>query len=64
MPDREKDASRRDPKGDGVAGGRKSDKRDRPGQGEGSPFQGSLHSDHPQDPFRRPFSGSSLKFEF
>jgi hypothetical protein len=64
MPDREKDASRREPKGDGVATGRKADRRDRAGQAEGSPFHGALHSDHPQDPFRRLFSGSSLKFEF
>jgi len=64
MPDRDKDASRRESKGDGGATGRVTDRRDRAGQAEGSPFHGALYSDHPQDPFRRLFSGSSLKFEF
>ncbi len=64
MPERDKDASRRDIAGDGAAAARKADRRERQGQSEGSPFHGALHSDHPQDPFRKLFSGSSLKFEF
>ena len=66
MPERDKDASRRDGAGDRAAAGRKADKRERArkGQAEGSPFHGALHSDPPQDPFRKLFSGSSLKFEF
>ena len=64
MPDREKDAGRRETTGEGGNAARKADRRDRVGQAEGSPFHGALHSDHPQDPFRRLFSGSSLTFEF
>ncbi|WP_187969540.1 hypothetical protein [Aquibium microcysteis] len=64
MPDREKDTGRRDATGEGVAAGRKADRRDRQGQADGSPFHGALHSDPPHDPFRRLFAGSSLKFEF
>ena len=66
MPDRDKDAGRRDGAGDRAAAGRNADMRERAGKGqaENSPFHGALHSDHPRDPFRRLFSGSSLTFEF
>lgn len=65
MPERDKDASRREGARDRMAA-RKADKRERAGKvpAEGSPFHGALHSDPPQDPFRQPFSGSSLTFEF
>jgi hypothetical protein len=66
MRDRNKDASRRDGAGDRTIAGRKADKRERARKvlAEGSPFHGALHSDPPQDPFRKLFSGSNLKFEF
>ena len=66
MPERNKDAGRHDAAGDGTVAGSKGDKRDRAGKGqaESSPFHGALHSDPPRDPFRKPFGGSSLKFEF
>jgi hypothetical protein len=66
MSEREKDAGRRDGAGDRASASRKADKRERARspQAEGTPFNGTLHSDHPHDPFRKPFSGSSLKFEF
>lgn len=66
MRDRKKDASRRDGAGDRTVTGRKADKppHARTGQAEGTPFHGALHSDPPHDPFRKPFSGSNLQFEF
>lgn len=66
MPERDKDASRRGGAGDRVAAVPKRDKRERASRAkaESSPFHGALHSDPPQDPFRKLFSGSSLKFEF
>jgi hypothetical protein len=43
---------------DDTADNAKLDRRDEP------PFHGVPHSDHPHDPFRNDFGGSSLKFEY
>lgn len=64
MRDRNTKAGRRDAAGDRVATVRTTDERAAKAPTQDTPFHGALHSDHPQDPFRKLFTGSSLTFEF
>lgn len=64
MRDRNIRTGRRDAAVDRVATVRTTDDRAAKAPTQDTPFHGALHSDPPQDPFRKLFSGPSLTFEF